>query len=198
MLSPAAQQVYEEFKRQQPTPRPPPTQGPGLGDPIILILGRSEADHETTREITRNTEALNAANAAPARAAGAATGAQPQGLPWWVFPGMSPIVNQVIDLFTGSADTAAPAAPVRYVPPPAVAFFAANTAEGIRDADYGPGQALRTFSGPAAAQVAAPQVTVNVQAMDSRSFMDNADNIARAVREAMLNSHAINDLVAEL
>ena len=44
----------------------------------------------------------------------------------------------------------------------------------------------------------ASNITVHVQAMDSRSFLDNSDQIASAVREAMLNSHAINDVIGEM
>jgi hypothetical protein len=44
----------------------------------------------------------------------------------------------------------------------------------------------------------APQITVNVNAMDSQSFMDRSTDIANAVREAMLNMHPINDVVARL
>lgn len=52
---------------------------------------------------------------------------------------------------------------------------------------------------PAApAPVTPTQVTVNVNAMDSRSFMDHSDDIANAVREAMLNMHPINGVVASL
>lgn len=50
----------------------------------------------------------------------------------------------------------------------------------------------------ATSQVAAPQVIVNVSAMDSQSFMDRSADIASAVREAMLNLHPINDVVANL
>lgn len=41
-------------------------------------------------------------------------------------------------------------------------------------------------------------ITVNVQAMDSQSFMDRREDIARAVREAMLQSHSLNDVVSEV
>jgi hypothetical protein len=41
-------------------------------------------------------------------------------------------------------------------------------------------------------------ISVNVQTIDSRSFLDHSDDIARAVREAMLNSHALNDVIAEI
>ncbi len=34
--------------------------------------------------------------------------------------------------------------------------------------------------------------------MDSRSFMDHSDDIARAVREALLNAHSLNDVMSEL
>jgi len=37
-----------------------------------------------------------------------------------------------------------------------------------------------------------------VNAMDSQSFMDRSTDIANAVREAMLNMHPINDVVASL
>jgi hypothetical protein len=43
-----------------------------------------------------------------------------------------------------------------------------------------------------------PSITVNVSAMDSRSFSDHSETIARAVREAMLNSGALTDVVTEL
>jgi len=42
------------------------------------------------------------------------------------------------------------------------------------------------------------QIVVNVQAMDSRSFLDHSQDIAQAVREAMLNMHALNDVVSEI
>jgi hypothetical protein len=43
-----------------------------------------------------------------------------------------------------------------------------------------------------------PQVTVNISAMDSQSFLDRSDDIASAVRQAMLNMHPINNVVADL
>ena len=44
----------------------------------------------------------------------------------------------------------------------------------------------------------APQITVNVQAMDARSFLDRSSDIAAAVRDAMLNLNSINDVVNDL
>ena len=41
-------------------------------------------------------------------------------------------------------------------------------------------------------------MTVNVQAIDSRSFLDYSDAIAAAVKKAMLDSNSLNDVVSEL
>jgi len=63
----------------------------------------------------------------------------------------------------------------------------------------------RTYSLPRAAQgqqtpqgVASQHVTVNIQAMDARSFLDRSNDIALAVRDAMLNLNPINDVVNDL
>ena len=43
-----------------------------------------------------------------------------------------------------------------------------------------------------------PQVTVNVNAMDAQSFLDRSEDIASAVRDAMLHMHPLNDVIGEL
>lgn len=62
-----------------------------------------------------------------------------------------------------------------------------------RDGGFRAGE--RAAERPAAG---ATSITVNVQAMDSQSFLDRREDIARAVREAMLESHSLNDVVSEL
>jgi hypothetical protein len=57
--------------------------------------------------------------------------------------------------------------------------------------------APRAMAAPAV-QAAAPQVVVQVNAMDSRSFLDHSSEIASAVRQAMLTSHPINDVLGEV
>ncbi|MBX9601733.1 MAG: hypothetical protein K2X35_12035 [Bryobacteraceae bacterium] len=77
-----------------------------------------------------------------------------------------------------------------------------ETEAGYRSADRerlvqiseGQGGRLREIGGGAGA----PQITVNVQAMDSRSFLDRSHDIAQAVREAMLNSGVLSDVVREI
>jgi hypothetical protein len=41
-------------------------------------------------------------------------------------------------------------------------------------------------------------ILVQVQAMDSQSFMDHSQEIAQAVRQAMLNLNSLNDVIADL
>ena len=48
------------------------------------------------------------------------------------------------------------------------------------------------------ALAAQPQVVVNVNAMDTQLFMDRSNDIARAVRDAMLHMHPVNDLISEV
>ena len=43
-----------------------------------------------------------------------------------------------------------------------------------------------------------PQVTLHIQAMDTQSILNRSTDIAQAVRQAMLQSHPINDVVADL
>jgi hypothetical protein len=53
-------------------------------------------------------------------------------------------------------------------------------------------------NGPPAMSTAVNNITVQVNAIDSRSFLDHSEDIARAVRDAMLHSHALNDVVNDL
>jgi len=66
---------------------------------------------------------------------------------------------------------------------------------GLSSVSYGQDGFVRATPRPA---TIVPQVTVQVQAMDSRSFLDHSNEIARAVRDAVLNMHSLNDVMAEL
>lgn len=104
--------------------------------------------------------------------------------------GLSPIVSGLLKLFGGGGgDSEAPAPVAKYAAPSALQIQAGLNGGGeLTEVDYGVGGRVRAL----------PNITVQVQAMDSRSFLDRSDEIARAVRQAMLESHAINDVVAEL
>jgi hypothetical protein len=125
--------------------------------------------------------------------------------------GLVPLVGGLLGLF-GGGDDPPPTPLVKYAMPPRIAFNAAETsAGGIGNLDYGQSGNPRGYSETTATPTAstdsagnmaperpAPQITVNVQAMDARSFLDRSGDIAAAVREAMLNLNSINDVVNEL
>lgn len=108
--------------------------------------------------------------------------------------GVAPLVGSLIGLFGGGGEEE-PAPFVKYAMPASVNIEAAERDGRISVSDYDQMGMARAYQ-PAAA--GPPQITVNVQAMDARSFMDRSGDIALAVRDAMLNSNSINDVVNDL
>ncbi len=114
--------------------------------------------------------------------------------------GLVPLIGGLLGLF-GGGDSPEPAPLVKYAMPPSIAFQGADTNSGVALADYdqtGMPRAYGAATPAASAPPAPPQITVNVQAMDARSFLDRSSDIAAAVREAMLNLNSLNDVVSEL
>ena len=108
---------------------------------------------------------------------------------------MSPIVSGLLSLFGGGgSSTTAAATPFQL--PASVQTQAGLTGGSngqIVPVDY-------SQSGQPRAQGASssPQINIQVSAMDSKSFLDHSDEIAQAVREAMLSAHSLNDVIADL
>jgi hypothetical protein len=103
---------------------------------------------------------------------------------------MSPLITGLVKLFTGGDKTETPPPLVTYSRPAPVVVegqFAGGERVVWRTADAGQARPSSTT-----------QVTVQVQAMDSRSFLDHRDEIARAVRQAVLSSHSLNDVLADV
>jgi hypothetical protein len=113
--------------------------------------------------------------------------------------GIVPLISGLLGLFGGGGSPAPPPL-VKYAMPASIDFQAAETQSGVQNADYDQTGNPRSYGSGAAAPSSSPtpQITVNVQAMDSRSFLDHSNEIAHAVRDAMLNLNAINDVVNEL
>jgi hypothetical protein len=108
---------------------------------------------------------------------------------------LSPILSGILSLFGGGGAKAAPAPLVPFQLPASIQYQGGVTANGqVSAVDYGQGGAPRVVQSTAPA----PQVNIQVSAMDSRSFLDHSDEIARAVREAILHSSPLNDAIAEL
>lgn len=105
---------------------------------------------------------------------------------------LSPIITGIMRLFGGQS-SAQPAF-VRFTMPPSIqmqteinAGAAAGTQPGPATANGGPRQVS-----------AAPQIQIQVSAIDARSFLDHSDAIAEAVRQALLSSHSLGDVISEL
>jgi hypothetical protein len=87
--------------------------------------------------------------------------------------------------------------PIRYyIPPPSVVIEGGVTGTGkLTPISYGQDHLPRISNPPSVSNL--PPITIQVQAIDSRSFTDHSSEIAKAVREALLNGHSLGDVVAE-
>jgi hypothetical protein len=114
--------------------------------------------------------------------------------------GIGSLIGGLVGLFSGGSD--APPPLVKYALPAAVNIAAAESGGQITTADYDQMGLPRAYApagvGRSGAVQQGPQITVNVQAMDARSFLDRSGDIAMAVRDAMLNLNSINDVVNDL
>lgn len=122
-----------------------------------------------------------------------------------------PVVSSLLKLFGFGQKKEEPPAFEKYELPAPIRAEAGLSQSGETFLiDRGVGDRIRQLPAPAGATPfasnqpgsiqpgAGAAITVNVQAMDSQSFLDRREDIARAVREAMLQSHSLNDVVSEL
>jgi hypothetical protein len=108
---------------------------------------------------------------------------------------LSPILSGVLSLF-GGGGSSTPQPLTSYIPPPSLTFQGANVpGAAVPGLDYGQSGLPRAIDN---ASQSAPQITVNVQAMDSQSFLDHSQDIAQAVRSAILSMHSLNDVITDL
>ncbi len=120
---------------------------------------------------------------------------------------VSPIISGIAKLFGGGK---------REEPPPLVPF-AKPASISLEAAVAGTGNQYTAFDynqmgqprrlAPSMSQEVATNsngsgvtqnVTIQIQALDSRSILDRSEDIAGALKEAMLNSHSVNGLINEL
>jgi hypothetical protein len=144
--------------------------------------------------ITENTQALQGNTSAQSgHSAGSTLGHLASSIFGGALGFLSPVISGIESLFGGASST--PALPI-YTPPPSIDINGVLQGQPAAPAQPAPSAATSATSGSPA--TSAPQITVNVNAMDSQSFMDRSNDIASAVRAAMLNMHPINDVVADL
>jgi hypothetical protein len=106
---------------------------------------------------------------------------------------LSPLISGLLSLFGGGGQTLAVPAP--FMLPSPVQSNAGLTASA-------PGQVVPVSYGdtgqPRGQSNTSPQITIQVNAMDSQSFLDHSDDIANAVKQAILNSNSLNDVISSL
>jgi hypothetical protein len=109
--------------------------------------------------------------------------------------GISPVISGIAHLFGGGETESVPL--TRYVAPAPIHYEGVIASAAQRNSPGADSTASQSGTGGSGGSSAAT-IQVNVQTMDSRSFMDHSDQIASAVRDAMLRSHALNDVVSEV
>lgn len=151
----------------------------------------AESVRANTQAVSQNTAQLGQSGSSTAGRVGSAL---QSGLGLGL--GLSPLITGLLGLFGGgSSSSGTPAQLPSFALPPSV-----NVNAGVLEAastqpfgvDYSAGGAPRPAVNPAA------QITVQVQTMDSRSFLDHSSEIAMAVRQAMLESGVLNDVIREI
>jgi tetrahydromethanopterin S-methyltransferase subunit B len=107
--------------------------------------------------------------------------------------GLSPLISGLVSLFGGGGggQTTTVTPYIQPLPVNLAAGFTGSAAGGASGVDYGEGGQPRQTTAASAQQ----QITVQVQAMDSQSFLDRSNDIAAAVRKAMLETSTLNDVI---
>jgi len=184
-------------------------QGPGAGGALNPgLLAQLPA---LIKESAASSQAAGAANTSNKLSTGAASLASAALRTAGSGLTLLPVVTNLLKLFgVGKRKEAEPAFEKYELPAPIRAEAGLSQSGETFLIDRGAGDRIRqlpltagtpVFGGtqpPAMQPRAGAAITVNVQAMDSQSFLDRREDIARAVREAMLQSHSLNDVVSEL
>ncbi len=111
--------------------------------------------------------------------------------------GLVPLVLKIAGLFREKKGEARTFSPFDF--PPSLSLEVANTdnvLNGFPRTTRGQTGQVRLIEEQATP--AQPQVLVNVSAMDSQSFLDRSQDIASALRDAMLHMHPVNDVIGEV
>ena len=144
---------------------------------------------DNTQALTQNTSAKSGGSSVGSTVGNVASSLLGGGL------SVSPIISGLLSLF-GASSSQNLTAPAPFILPQPVQYNAGLSARSPGQAEpvsYGAGGQPR-----AQASSPAQQVTVQVNAMDSQSFLDHSDEIASAVKQALLSSNSLGDVIAEL
>jgi hypothetical protein len=156
-----------------------------VGSLASVQQSQVSATQDNTQALGQNTTTKGSGGSAGSTAGGIASSILGSGL--------SPIITGLLSLF-GGGSTQNPTVPTPFSLPPSVDYQGGLTSSGqVVPVDSGQGGQVRAQSNNAA-----PQITVQVNALDSQSFLDHSDDIANAVKTALLNSHSLSDVIGGL
>ncbi|HUO27574.1 MAG TPA: hypothetical protein VMU80_00050 [Bryobacteraceae bacterium] len=160
---------------------------------LIDALGQAaQVIGAQTAATSANTEALVQSQSKGSSAAGAVSGAVNTASEF-LGGGLSlmPLFSLFSGLFSGGQSQPAPLVPFSL--PPSLSLETTTNNQNVTWGESGLPRAT-----PGGGSSGTTQITVQVQAMDSQSFLDHSDDIAQAVRQAMLNMNPINDAITSL
>jgi hypothetical protein len=182
----------------------------GLTDALTQATQMIDAQTDAT---SANTDALGVETQTKSSSSGSSAASDAMSTVSSVLGGglsLLPLISIFTSLF-GGGQAQQPAPLVPYSMPPALNL---QTTTNDQDVTYGENGLPKTANQSSTNQLAAnqqtssqpastgasstQQITVQVQAMDSQSFLDHSDDIAQAVRQAMLNMSSLNDVVSDL
>lgn len=150
--------------------------------------------------VTQNTQAVSDNTVAQSTKSGSSTASTLGRIfsPILSMMGISPLVSGIAHLFGGgSSESQATLTP--YVSPAPIQYQITAGAGAQPGPESAPGGSNAATTATASASTAGgAAVQINVQAMDSKSFMDHSDQIAAAVRDALLRAHPLADVVNEV
>jgi hypothetical protein len=160
---------------------------------LTTQLGGLNSSQQTQTTATQdNTQALSQNTAT--KGSGSSVGSTVGSIASSLFGGgLSPILSGLIGLFSGGSSSQTTTVLPRFQLPAPVQYQAGLSASGVQPVDQSQGGQVRTPSANPA-----PQINIQVNALDSQSFLDHSDEIARAVKAAMLSSSSLNDVIADL
>jgi len=162
----------------------------------LKLLGT--ATEQQVGALAANTQALTLSATSQSGGAASATGNVAKSAVKWLTGGltMAPLVSAVVGLFKKEKPESVPLP--TYTLPPAIHLEGALPSQfsgPTLAVDYGQDGLPRAV--PASARYSGPPIAIQVQAIDSRSFLDHSSEIAGAVRQAILNGHVLTDVVNE-
>lgn len=167
-----------------------------LNSLVTQIGSLTSSQQEQTSALQDNTQAITQSTSSKA-SGGSSVASTVEGAASSFLGGglssLSPLLGGLLSLFGGGGGETL-ARPAPYMLPSPIQSNAGLTSSGeVAPVSYGPtGQAQAQSSGGTS------QVTIQVNAMDSQSFLDHSGDIAMAVKQAILNSSSLNDVISDL